>query len=250
MPELDGAFVVDPTKFDNITIVGSGAYSRTTIDRSVGCQNLVQRVITMRQGGEIALHNDDAEEVLFVVSGRGDATIENRGHALLVDTGMLITPGQTCDVVNSGRDELVIVSIVSPQPGHAPVSQADAFLRSDNKITVHEGEEKSIPAGGDRHFKLMIDPRYGCRNLTQFMGIIEKSQAPFHTHTYEEVIYVLSGEGIVHVGNESRDIKAGTCVYLSPGTPHCLENPGIEPLRLLGVFCPAGDPGSHEDQQG
>ncbi|MFP6653632.1 MAG: hypothetical protein VCA17_15635, partial [Dehalococcoidia bacterium] len=90
MPELDGAFVVDPTKFDNITIVGSGAYSRTTIDRSVGCQNLVQRVITIRRGGEIALHNDDAEEVLFVVSGRGDATIENRGHALLVDTGMLI----------------------------------------------------------------------------------------------------------------------------------------------------------------
>ena len=81
------------------------------------------------------------------------------------------------------------------------------------------------------------------------MGIIEKSQAPFHTHTYEEVIYVLSGEGIVHIGNESRDIKDGACVYLSPGTPHCLENPGTEPLRLLGVFCPAGDPDSHEDQK-
>ncbi len=146
MPELDGAFVVDPTKFDNITIVGSGAYSRTTIDRSVGCQNLVQRVITMRQGGEIAFHNDDAEEVLFVVSGRGDATIENSGHALLVDTGMLIPPGQTCGAVNSGQDELVLVSVISPQPGRAPVSQADAVLRSDHKITVQEAEEKSSPA--------------------------------------------------------------------------------------------------------
>ena len=221
-----------------------------TIDRSVRCRNLVQRVITVRQGGALTLNNEVSEEVLFVVSGRGDATIEGRGHALLVDTGLLIPPGQTCHVANSGRDELVLVSVISPQPGRKPVSQADAILRPDGKISVHEAEERSIPAGDDRYFKLLIDPRYGCRNLTQFMGFIEKSQAPFHTHTYEEVIYILSGEGIVHVGDESHEVKPGTCIFLSPGTPHCLENPGTETLRLLGVFCPAGDPGSHRDQAG
>lgn len=248
MLKLDGAFVVDSTAVTDITIEGSGAYSRTTIDRSVGCRNLVQRVITVRQGGEIALHNEVSEEVLFVVSGRGDATVENRGHALLADTGLLVPPGQICQIVNSSRDDLILVSVISPQPGQKPVTQADATLRPDNKISVHEAEESKIPAGGDRYFKLLIDPRYGCRNLTQFMGFIEKSQAPFHTHTYEEVIYILSGEGIIHVGDDSREMKPGTCVYLSPGTSHCLENPGTEPLILLGVFCPAGDPSSHKDQ--
>lgn len=248
MPQLDGAFVVEPTSVSNITIEGSGAFSRTTIDQFVGCQNLVQRVITIRQGGGLTIHNETSEEALFVVSGRGDATVGIHRHALLVDTGMLIPPDQKCHVVNSGRDELVIVSVISPQPGKQPISQAEATLRADNKITVHETEESEIPAGGDRYFKLLIDPRYGCRNLTQFMGFIEKSQAPFHTHTYEEVIYILSGEGIVHVGEQSHELTAGACVYLSPGTPHCLENPGAEPLRLLGVFCPAGDPGSHKDQ--
>jgi mannose-6-phosphate isomerase-like protein (cupin superfamily) len=248
LSQLGGAFIVQSGLVNNITIEGSGAYSRTTIDRSIGCQNLVQKVITVREGGELDIRNNVSEEVLFVVSGRGDATIDNRGHALLVDTGLLIPPGQSCHVANSGRDELVLLSVISPQPGQQPESQADAVLRPNNKLSVHESEESEIPAGGDRYFKLLIDPRYGCRNLTQFMGFIEKSQAPFHTHTYEEVIYILSGEGIVHVGDESFDLRPGTCVYLSPGTPHCLENPGTEPLRLLGVFCPAGDPGSHKDQ--
>ncbi|MDP6452026.1 MAG: cupin domain-containing protein [SAR202 cluster bacterium] len=246
--QLNGAFVIDTNSVGNITIEGSGAYSRTTIDRSVGCQNLTQKLVTVRQDGEISFHNEAAEEVLFIVSGRGDATLANRRHALLADSGMLIPPGQSCNVVNSGRNELVIVSVTSPQPGQKPASQADAILRADNKVTVHEAEERSTPAGEGRSFKLLIDPRYGCRNLTQFMGSIEKSRAPFHTHTYEEVIYILSGEGIVHVGDQSHDIKPGNCVYLSPGTPHCLENQKDEPLTLLGVFCPAGDPSSHKDQ--
>ncbi|MEK7277930.1 MAG: cupin domain-containing protein [Chloroflexota bacterium] len=88
----------------------------------------------------------------------------------------------------------------------------------------------------------MIDPRYGCKYLTQFVGFIEKSRAPYHTHTYEEVIYILGGRGIVHIEDGDFPIRAGSSIYLSPGTSHCLENAGAETLRLLGVFCPAGSP--------
>ena len=105
-------------------------------------------------------------------------------------------------------------------------------------------EEEDIPAGEDRRFKLLIDPRYGCRNLTQFVGVIERSKAPSHSHTYEEVIYIVSGAGVVHIDDESQPIRRGSCIYLPPGLPHCIENSGEAPLRLVGVFCPAGDPGS------
>jgi len=176
MPKLNGAFVVDSTAVTDITIEGSGAYSRTTIDRSAGCRNLVQRVITVREGGDLTLRNEVSEEVLFVVSGRGAATIEKRGHALLANTGLLIPPGLACHIMNSSGDDLMLVSVISPQPGQKPVTQADAILRPDGKISVHEAEELEIPAGDDRYFKLLIDPRYGCRNLTQFMGFIEKAK--------------------------------------------------------------------------
>src|SRR5206468_3946456 len=103
-------------------------------------------------------------------------------------------------------------------------------------------EQDPLPAGDDRSFKLLIDPRFGCRNVTQFLGSIERSRAPFHTHTYEEVIYILGGEGFVHVDDRRVGIRAGTSIFLPPGVPHCLENASEGTLTLLGVFSPAGSP--------
>jgi mannose-6-phosphate isomerase-like protein (cupin superfamily) len=98
----------------------------------------------------------------------------------------------------------------------------------------------------DRYFMLMIDPHHGSHYVTQFVGFIERSKAPMHTHTYEEVIYITGGHGVVHIPEGDFPISAGTSVYLAPGTPHCLENQGGEPMSLVGVFCPAGSPASRQ----
>lgn len=88
----------------------------------------------------------------------------------------------------------------------------------------------------------MIDPRHGSRTVTQFVGFIDRSRAPFHTHTYEEAIYILEGDGIVHVEDRELPIGRGSSIFLSPGTPHCIENRSDGALRLLGVFSPPGSP--------
>ena len=86
------------------------------------------------------------------------------------------------------------------------------------------------------YLKLLIGPEHGARNVTQFVGFIERSMAPPHTHTYEEAIYILAGEGIVHIGDDRReDIGPGTSIFLPPGTPHCLENRSQRTLKLLGA---------------
>jgi mannose-6-phosphate isomerase-like protein (cupin superfamily) len=66
-----------------------------------------------------------------------------------------------------------------------------------------------------------------------------------HSHTYDEVIYVVEGEGILHLdGQESTPIATGSCIHLPPLVEHCLENVGGTPMRVLGVFHPSGDPAS------
>ena len=60
----------------------------------------------------------------------------------------------------------------------------------------------------------------------------------------------MSGDGVVHVDDESHPIGRGTCIYLPPGLAHCLENTGDAPLTLVGTFCPAGDPGSKKEGLG
>jgi mannose-6-phosphate isomerase-like protein (cupin superfamily) len=209
-------------------------------------RRILQRVFRYSPGptDEAWTHNGQSEEVLYVAEGRGQIEIESRPAELEPGTGVLVPPGMAYRVVNAGPEDLLIVSVVSPPPGE---QDASATPTPVEPAIVHERDQEPLPAGEDRSFKLMIDPRHGCRNVTQFVGLIDRSRAPFHSHTYEEAIYVLSGSGIVHVGDRNVAIEAGTSIFLPPGTSHCLENGGPEVLRILGVFSPAGSPADRDE---
>jgi mannose-6-phosphate isomerase-like protein (cupin superfamily) len=93
---------------------------------------------------------------------------------------------------------------------------------------------------GDREFRVLLSEGL---TITQFAGLIPPGRAPVHHHTYDEVVHVLAGRGVVHLGDAHAEaIGPGTSVYLPPYQPHCLENTGRDPLRVLGVFYPAGSP--------
>jgi mannose-6-phosphate isomerase-like protein (cupin superfamily) len=92
---------------------------------------------------------------------------------------------------------------------------------------------------GDREFRVLLSAGL---SITQFAGLIPPGRAPEHHHTYDEVVHVLAGRGVVHLRAGDTPIAPGTSIYLPPYQPHCLENTGSEPLRVLGVFHPAGSP--------
>jgi mannose-6-phosphate isomerase-like protein (cupin superfamily) len=48
----------------------------------------------------------------------------------------------------------------------------------------------------------------------------------------------------MRLAEQEREVAAGDCVVIPPGTPHKLWNPGEEPLALLCACAPAY---SHED---
>lgn len=226
---------------------GSGRISVRIDHATVGATRLVQRVVELDEGKPWAQHHEISEDVIYVASGYGTAQYENETFELKPGTGCVFLPGKQYSIKAS--EPLKLISVLSPPPdrpdSHAPAAIADQPKRP----LVHESEEEVISAGDDetrdymdRYFKLMIDPRYGAHYVTQFIGFIERSKAPPHTHTYDEVVYILGGQGTVHINDTAHPISAGDSVYLPPGSVHCLENPGDEPLALLGVFCPAGSP--------
>ena len=116
------------------------------------------------------------------------------------------------------------------------------MLGENRRITVRYSDQPSLGATAEREFRYLVNQDAGCLEMTQFVGIIPPSRAPEHHHTYDEVIYVLEGEGVYHVGGEDIPMTAGTCIHLPPRVRHCLENTGSEPMRVLGVFHPSGDP--------
>lgn len=55
----------------------------------------------------------------------------------------------------------------------------------------------------------------------------------------EELYHFTAGAGRLRLGREEREIRAGDCVVIPPGTVHKLWNPGPAPLVLLCCCAPA-----------
>jgi mannose-6-phosphate isomerase-like protein (cupin superfamily) len=71
----------------------------------------------------------------------------------------------------------------------------------------------------------------------------QETQAHYH-RTSEELYLFTQGMGRIRVGEAEREIRAGDCVVLPPGTEHKLWNTGDEDLKLLCCCAPAY---SHDD---
>jgi mannose-6-phosphate isomerase-like protein (cupin superfamily) len=62
----------------------------------------------------------------------------------------------------------------------------------------------------------------------------EEIQSHYHTD-FEEIYYVLSGYGIMTIGEEKQEISRGDVVYIPANAPHTLLNTAEVPLRFITV---------------
>jgi quercetin dioxygenase-like cupin family protein len=209
------------------------AVTRLVIDDSCGCERLEQRVVRFAPGRSSARETGERQEVLYVASGSGVLHLGGEAHRLEPDTGAFLVPGDRYEIEADGPGELLLVSVSAPCEGSR---------RQD--VTVRYADRPALPATPDREFRFLVNEDTGCLDVTQFVGVIPPGRAPMHSHTYDEVVYVVEGEGVLHLGGRDTPLGPGTCIHLPPLEKHCLENTGPTPMRVLGVFHPSGDPAS------
>ena len=58
---------------------------------------------------------------------------------------------------------------------------------------------------------------------------------PLHKHPYVEVAFTLEGCAAITVGDEEREVKAGSIVVIPAETPHRFVNSGDTLLRQIDV---------------
>lgn len=228
-------YVTDESSAEARQDDGDTASTRVTIGPDFGCEALEQRVIRFAPGRSRLQGGAAREELLFAVSGSGTVGVEGSELALEPETGVFVPPGEPYEIENPGPEELVVVSVLALEP-------EVAAGEGPERVAVRLAEQPAHPAGKDREFRYVANEEIGCRTVTQFVGSIPPGKAKPHYHTYEEVAYILEGEGVLHIGGESSTVRAGSCIHFPPREPHILENVGSKALRVLGVFHPAGDP--------
>jgi mannose-6-phosphate isomerase-like protein (cupin superfamily) len=193
----------------------------------VTCPEFEQRLLRFEVEGE-ERRDDERDEVLYVLEGTGVATVGGEPHPLDFGTGVFVARGTPWRVESA--NELLLLSVLVEEP----------LAASESHAVIAEGERGAATAG--REFDLLAHPENGCESVTQFVGHIPPGRAPDHYHRYDEVVYVVEGEGAFHVEGDSAFLRAGSCVHLPSGLVHCLENHGPGEMRVLGVFRPAGSP--------
>ena len=169
-------------------------------------------------GGDAA-----ADELLYVLDGAGRILIAGDEHELRAGVAVFVPAGTTWSAEGTARAVSVLVH--DPEPAETP---AVVDLAAEDKGTATAGRQ------------FVLGP--ACPSATQFIGLSPPGRAPDHYHLYDEVIYVLDGEGVLEIGGEQAPIRPGTCIHLPRTLVHCLANTGESEMRVLGVFRPAGSP--------
>lgn len=212
---------------------------RTTFHPGNGCERLEQRILRVGPGRSDERRLEEHQEILYVVSGRGELQLDGTRHRLEPDMGVFIARGETYTI--EPDEVLTLVSVITPAD--------DDSAKGARKVTVRSADQPELDASSVRTFRYLVNEDAGCADVTQFLGIVQPSKAPFHHHPYDEVGYIVEGEGVAHIDGEATPLRAGSCFHLAPRQPHCVENSGSGPMRILGVFHPSGSPAVAYDER-
>jgi mannose-6-phosphate isomerase-like protein (cupin superfamily) len=202
---------------------GSGA-----VTPLMRCPEFEQRLLRLDAPQDGIRCEDERDEALYVLDGTGRITVGGETHDLVEGEAMFVARGTAWSVDEA--DGLRILSVLVEDPLSADATHA----------VIHTGERGVATAG--REFELFAHPGNGCASVTQFVGHIPPGRAPDHFHRYDEVGYILAGEGTFYVGDESAPLRSGSCFHLPARLVHSLENFGPGEMLVLGVFRPAGSP--------
>ena len=234
------------------------------VGRDVGARDISLRVLEYGRGVSAMLRNPGCDELIYVLEGTATIIIDDLMYELQPEVGIYVRPNQAFSVQNPNPTPVVLISSQCPEPdcgpeiSHFSRDDAESTLRSPltgtatNPIRpsisplVRLADRESLPTA-DRWYRVLVDHEVGCHQATQFVGSIPPGRAPDHFHLYEEVLFILRGEGRMWAGKRSTAIAAGSCVYLPKRQVHCVENTSTGELRLLGVFYPAGSPAVRYD---
>lgn len=105
------------------------------------------------------------------------------------------------------------------------LKHCEAFIAGDNTIL----RELLHPAKAD------LNLRYSLAHAVVKPGLASYR----HRLKTSEVYYILQGEGVMHIGSESRQVGPQQAIYIPPDAVQYIENSGATDLVFLCIVDPA-----------
>lgn len=108
---------------------------------------------------------------------------------------------------------------------------------------------KQIVAGDSTILRELFNPlkddlklRYSLAHATMKPGQIIKK----HRLKTSEVYYIIQGQGVMYIDNESKEVKEGQVIYIPPNSVQRIFNTGSKDLVFICIVDPAWKPEDEE----
>ena len=179
-------FVIAEQDVPGVRAPGDTAEVRTTIDASHGCERLEQHVMRFSPGRSLERAAGGQAGGAVRRLGNGDARARRR-------RGTSSSRGRQRSSLRASRYASSPTRRCSSSSVTAPASELG--VGEPRRVTVRHEDQPSLPASPNREFRYLVNQDAGCLDVTQFVGVIPPGKAPEHSHTYDEVVYILEGTG-------------------------------------------------------
>lgn len=192
--------------------------------------------LALDAGATVDLGDELHDSLLFVHGGSG-VLATGGGESGVGGASALFVAAAAAAALTAGAEGLrcVRATLGAATDLHAPIGAAEPVVALDH---VEPGS-----ATGARSFQVLHGPHNGSTRGTAFVGYIPPGKAPWHYHLYDEIVWVLAGEGRLHLGGGVEPLTPGCAFRLRPREVHIVENTSeTHELTIIGVFTPAGSP--------
>jgi quercetin dioxygenase-like cupin family protein len=211
--------------------VAEGVERRSLVPPERGSE-LALDELRLAPGASLDLADELHDTLLFAHAGSGSLSGVQLGEHT---AGFLAAGAAGSLAAGSGGLACVRATLGAATDLHAPMGAPETAVALDH---VEPGK-----ATGARSFQVLFGPHNGSTRGTMFVGYIPPGKAPWHYHLYDEIVWVLRGEGRVHLGDDVEQLVPGSAFRLHAREVHIVENTRTEEeLAVLGIFTPAGSP--------
>jgi quercetin dioxygenase-like cupin family protein len=211
--------------------LADGVERRVLVPPEPGSE-LALHTLRLQPGAALDLADPLHDTLLFAHDGAGELDGEP-----LARRAAALVPADKPGTLTAGAEGLSCVrgTLGAATDLHAPMGGLEPAVALDH---VEPGT-----ATGARSFQVLYGPHNGSTRATMFVGYIPPGRAPWHYHLYDEIVWVLEGQGALHLGDDVSPLSPGVAFRLHPREVHIVENTDpVAELAVLGIFTPAGSP--------
>ena len=190
-------------------------------------------------GKQLMYHRHNMEEIMYFLQGEGQISSGNSAWKVRVEDAAYVPTGVPHSVASTIENQpIIFVSYTLPTPPDAKEVSVERASRGEKagKVLVRRwtGRE-SHPGHNGTCWTYSVFEKKDMLNFLFAVMMTVPGTLGYHRHNTEAIYFVRSGMGMMKVGGEELEIKAGDAVYIPFEVAH-RPRTTVED-QPLNVFC-------------